>query len=84
MDPLPGPDNPTATVPREVSLPKGDRATLETVVEAETHAMKDYAVRAQKAAAYGNNGLAVQLEDFTRDESGHLEETERIPRDWPL
>ena len=57
---------------------------LEAVVEAETHAMKGYTVRAQEAEVYGDKGLAVQLEDFIRDESSHLEETERILRDWPL
>jgi len=34
--------------------------------------------------AYGDKGLAVQLEDMVRDESGHVEETERILLDWPL
>ena len=72
------------TAPREVALPEGNRAMLEAVVEAETHAMKGYTTRAQEAEAYGDKGLAVQLEDFIRDESGHLEETERILRDWPL
>ena len=72
------------TVPRDVPLPEGNRVMLEAVVEAETHAMKGYTVRAQEAEAYGDKGLAVQLEDFIRDESSHLEETERILRDWPL
>ena len=57
---------------------------LEAVVEAESHAMKGDTRRAQEAEAYGDKGLAVQLEDFIRDESSHLEETERILRDWPL
>ena len=72
------------TAPREVALPDGNRAMLEAVVRAETRAMKGYTVRAQQAEAYGDKGLAVQLEDFIRDESSHLEETERILRDWPL
>lgn len=72
------------TAPRDVPLPEGNRAMLEAVVEAETHAMRGYTVRAQEAEAYGDKGLAVQLEDFIRDESSHLEETERILRDWPL
>ena len=57
---------------------------LEAVVQAETHAMKGYTVRAQEAEAYGDKGLAVQLKDFICDESSRLEETERILRDWPL
>ena len=72
------------TVPRDVALPDGNRAMLEAVVEAESHAMKGYTTRAQEAEAYGDKGLSVQLEDFIRDESTHLEETERILRDWPL
>ena len=72
------------TVPRPVSLPEGDRAMLEAVVTAESHAVRGYTKRAQEAEAYGDKGLAVQLEDFIRDESTHLEETERILRDWPL
>ncbi len=72
------------TTPRTVALPEGNQAMLEAVVEAESHAMKGYTTRAQEAEAYGDKGLAVQLEDFIRDESSHLEETERILRDWPL
>ena len=44
----------------------------------------DYTQRAQEAEKFGDKGLAVQLEDMVRDESGHTEETERILRDWPL
>ena len=40
--------------------------------------------RAKQAEELGDKGLAVQLEDMVRDESGHSEETERILRDWPL
>ena len=72
------------TGPRPVPLPEGNRAMLEAIVEAESHAMRAYTKRAQQAEAYGDKGLAVQLEDFIRDESTHLEETERILRDWPL
>ena len=52
--------------------------------EAEKTAAKDYTQRAIEAEEYGDKGLAVQLEDMVRDESGHSEETERILRDWPL
>ena len=48
------------------------------------HTMKGYTKRAQEAKAYGDKGLTVQLDDFIRDESSRLEETERILRDWPL
>lgn len=72
------------TRPREVALPDGNRAMLEAVVAAEQHATDAYVQRAQDAEAYGDKGLAVQLEDFIRAESSHVEESERILRDWPL
>jgi bacterioferritin len=57
---------------------------LEAVLVAERKATADYTRRAEEADAVGDKGLAVQLEDMVRDESGHAEETERILRDWPL
>jgi bacterioferritin len=57
---------------------------LEAVLAAERQALRDYAERAVQADEFGDKGLAVQLEDMVRDESGHAEETERILRDWPL
>jgi bacterioferritin len=72
------------TVPRGVAIVHGNRAMLEAVLEAERRAVKDYTKRAREADAFGDKGLAVQLEDMVRDESGHSEETERILRDWPL
>ncbi len=56
----------------------------EAILEAELQAVKDYTQRAKEAEEFGDKGLAVQLEDMVRDESGHAEETERILRDWPL
>ena len=72
------------TTPRAVPLPDGDRAMLEEVLAAERHATAAYVQRAKDAEEYGDKGLVVQLEDFIRDESNHVEETERILRDWPL
>ena len=72
------------TTPRPVPLPDGDRAMLEEVVAAEKRATEAYVQRAKDAEAYGDKGLVVQLEDFIRDESSHVEETERILQDWPL
>jgi bacterioferritin len=72
------------TVPRPVPPAADNRAMLEAVLEAERQAAKDYTTRAKAAEEYGDKGLAVQLEDMVRDESGHSEETERILRDWPL
>ena len=72
------------TTPRPVPLPDGDRAMLEEVVAAEKRATEAYVQRAKDAEEYGDKGLVVQLEDFIRDESSHVEETERILQDWPL
>lgn len=72
------------TVPRPVPPAADNRAMLEAVLEAEQQAARDYTARAKAAEEYGDKGLAVQLEDMVRDESGHSEETERILRDWPL
>lgn len=72
------------TVPEPVPAAAGNREMLEAVLAAETKAGKDYTQRAEEAEAYGDKGLAVQLEDMVRDESGHSEETERMLRDWPL
>jgi bacterioferritin len=72
------------TKPRPVPAAKTDREMLEMVLAAERQATKDYTQRAKEADEFGDKGMAVQLEDMVRDESGHSEETERILRDWPL
>jgi bacterioferritin len=72
------------TVPRLVPLPDSNRAMLEAVLKAEHEATANYTQRAKDAEEYGDKGLVVQLEDFIRDESTHVEETEKILRDWPL
>ena len=72
------------TQPREVPTAHTNRGMLEAVSAAERQAIKDYTQRAKEAEAFGDKGLAVQLEDIVRDESGHSEETERMLRDWPL
>ena len=73
-----------ATQPRPVPPATTNQEMLKAVLAAERQATKDYTLRAQEADAFGDKGLAVQLEDMVRDESGHSEETERILRDWPL
>ena len=72
------------TTPAPVAAADGNRAMLEAVLEAENRAVAGYTQRAKEAEECGDKGLAVQLEDMVRDESGHSEETERILRDWPL
>lgn len=72
------------TEPRSVPAAGTNREMLEAVLEAERRAVRDYTERATQADAFGDKGLAVQLEDIVADETGHSEETERILRDWPL
>jgi bacterioferritin len=72
------------TKPAEVPAAKTNREMLEAIQKAERRAVAGYTERAQEADAFGDKGLAVQLEDMVRDESTHAEETERILQDWPL
>ncbi len=72
------------TEARPVPPAKTNKEMLQAVLEAEKGAVADYSQRAEEANAFGDKGLAVQLEDMVRDESGHAEETERILRDWPF
>jgi bacterioferritin len=72
------------TKPRPVPTAKTNREMLEAVLAAERKATEDYTRRAREADEYGDKGLAVQLEDMVRDESGHSEETARILENWPL
>jgi len=72
------------TQAREVPAAKSNKEMVEAVREAEHRAVTDYTKRAKQAEEFGDKGLVVQLEDIVRDETGHLEETERLLRDWPL
>ncbi len=72
------------TKPRPVPAAKSNRKMLEAVLAAERRAVQDYTTRARQADEIGDKGLAVQLEDMVRDETGHAEETERILTDWPV
>lgn len=72
------------TEPRPVPVANSNREMLQAVLAAELQAVQDYARRAGEAEDFGDKGLAVQLEDMVRDESGHSEETERMLRDWPV
>ena len=72
------------TVAGKVAAAHNNREMLEAVLAAEKEATAGYTQRAVEADELGDKGMAVQLEDMVRDESGHSEETERILRDWPL
>ncbi|WP_298867677.1 bacterioferritin [uncultured Gimesia sp.] len=72
------------TVPTKVAKASTNREMLEAVLVAERAATIGYTKRALEADEFGDKGMAVQLEDMVRDESGHAEEVERILCDWPL
>jgi len=72
------------TKAREVKAAKSNREMVEAVREAEQRAVTDYTKRAKQAEEFGDKGMVVAIEDIVRDETGHLEETERLLRDWPL
>jgi bacterioferritin len=65
-------------------VPKADtpKAMLKAILAAELQAGKDYTQRAKQADEYGDKGLAVQLEDMVRDETGHAEETQKLLKNW--
>lgn len=71
------------TVAGKVTAAHTNREMLEAVLAAEKEATAGYTQRAVEADELGDKGLAVQLEDMVRDESGHAEEVERILKDWP-
>ena len=66
-----------------VAEAKSNREMLQAVLEAEQRAVKNYTQRAKEAEAFGDKGLMVQLEDMVRDETEHMEETQRMLKDWP-
>lgn len=72
------------TMPDPVPAAHTNRQMLEAILAAEQEATANYTSRAEEAEAFGDKGLAVQLEDMVRDETEHAEETARILRDWPL
>jgi bacterioferritin len=72
------------TTPSPVPQASTNKEMLEAVLAAETQAVANYSQRAEEASAFGDKGLAVQLEDMVSDETSHMEETRRILQDWPL
>lgn len=72
------------TTPRPVKEAHTNHQMVEAVLEAERRAIEDYTQRAKEADAYGDKGLAIQLEDIISDESTHAEETELLLRNWPM
>jgi len=68
------------TEPAPLTLAHDSRAMLEQVMDAEAEAIKRYVTRRRTAEAYGDYGLAAELDDIIRDETRHKEETEKLLR----
>ena len=68
------------TQPAEVIYHSEPREMLEEVRKAEAETIERYAKRRRQAEEFGDLGLAVDLDDIIRDETGHKEETEKLLR----
>ena len=68
------------TQPADVVYHTTPREMLEEVLNAETETIKRYVRRREQAEAFSDFGLAVDLDDIIRDETGHKEETEKLLR----
>ena len=69
------------TTPAELELPEGAHAMLEQVLKAETETIERYVTRRRQAEAYGDYGLAADLDGIISDETTHKEETDKLLRD---
>lgn len=68
------------TEPAPLTLAHDNRAMLEQVLAAETETIERYVTRRRAAEAFGDYGLAAELDDIIRDETTHKEETEKLLR----
>lgn len=57
-----------------------NREMLEQILEAETTTIKRYVARRKQAEAFGDYGLAADLDTIISDETKHKEETEKLLR----
>lgn len=69
------------TEPAPLELVADSRAMLEQVLRAETQTIARYVERRQQAEAFGDYGLAADLDAIISDETRHKEETEKLLRD---
>ena len=68
------------TQPAAVDLPTSADAMLRMVLEAETETIRRYVERRKQAEAFGDYGLAADLDGIISDETKHKEETEKLLR----
>lgn len=71
------------TTPRPVPRAAGTYQILRNILDAERQAVADYTERSMEAAACGEIGLKVELENLIVDEARHRDDVERILAGWP-
>ena len=71
-----------ATTPAEVELVETPHEMLEKVFQAESETVERYVQRRRQAEAYGDYGLAADLDGIISDETRHREETEKLLRNF--
>lgn len=68
------------TVPAEVATANEPRAMLEQALKYERETIPRYVDRMKQAEAFGDYGLANDLQGMISDETGHKEELEKLLR----
>jgi bacterioferritin len=69
-------------VPAPVKQANSAREMLENSLEDERETVERYVRRRRQAEALGHYGLAIDLDDLIRDETGHRDEIEQILKRW--
>jgi len=70
------------TVPSKVKPAKDAKEMLRNALEDEIETIGRYVQRRRQAEALGHYGLAVDLDDLIRDESGHRDEIQLVLKRW--
>ena len=68
------------TVPAPVPEAEDARAMLEAILKAEAETVARYVKRMKEAEAFGDYGLANDLQEIISEETRHKEETEKLLR----
>ena len=68
------------TVPTPVPEAEDARAMLEAILKAEAETVARYVKRMKEAEAFGDYGLANDLQEIISEETRHKEETEKLLR----
>ena len=69
------------TEPAPLDLEREATAMLRQVLAAETETIERYVERRKQAEAFGDYGLAAELDAIISDETRHKEETDKLLRD---